>query len=220
MKFMALAMVALCGWLLAGPAAADTAWTVGFKGGLALANLTGDDMESGETDFRTGFVGGAFAQVDLSKNFGIRLEGLYHMQGASGDTLNIDGSVNLDYIEFPLLLVGQIPASEKATVNAFAGPVLAFNTKAEVEISAGGVSGALDIKDDVSSIDFALAFGLGASFEAGSVIITVDGRYQMGLQTIDDGLATSLGEPEDFDIKNQGWAFMAGVGFPIGGQSP
>jgi hypothetical protein len=51
----------------------------------------------------------------------------------------------------------------------------------------------------------------------GSVSIEVDGRYQLGLTTVDDGLGQALDiSAGDLDIKNQGWVFMAGVGFPVG----
>ncbi|HEX5133333.1 MAG TPA: porin family protein, partial [Candidatus Krumholzibacteria bacterium] len=154
---------------------------------------------------------------DVSDRFGIRLEALYHMKGASEDSAGVAATVKLDYLEFPVLVVGQVPVSESATLSAFAGPVVAFNTKGELAASASGVSGAVDIKDYIASFEFSLAFGLGASFDAGSVVIDLDGRYQLGLTSVDDGLGQVLGSATDLDIKNQGWAFMAGIGFPVGG---
>jgi hypothetical protein len=50
-------------------------------------------------------------------------------------------------------------------------------------------------------------------FEVGEVILVFDGRYDLGLTSIDDGLSDT---GEDLDLKNRAWAFMAGVGFPIG----
>lgn len=213
--FVSILIAGVLAGALSGPVHADAMWTIGFKGGLALADLGGDDVDSDEIGIRTGFVGGGFAQVDMSEKFGVRLEALYHMKGASEDSANVEATIKLDYLEFPVLLVAQLPASESATVSAFAGPVIAFNTKAEIEGSAGGFTGSVDIKDFVASFEFALAFGLGASFDVGSAKITLDGRYQLGMTTVDDGLS---GTSEDLDVKNQGWAFMAGVGFPVGGK--
>ena len=213
-----IVVVALLAGPFAGPAAAEPEWTLGFKGGLAIADLGGDDVEADDIGTRTGFAGGLFAQVDLSENFGIRLEGLYHMKGASEDSADVEFTYKFDYIEFPVLLVGQIPASESVTVSAFAGPVLALNTKADLELSAGGATVTADIKDYIASFEFALAFGLGAAFDVGSVVISLDGRYQLGMTTIDDGLGEAIfGTPVELDAKNQGWVFMAGVGFPVGG---
>ena len=212
-QFVVMLIIGVLAGPLVGPAAADASWTVGFKGGFALADVGGDDVASDEAGTRTGFAGGMFAQLDVSKSFGVRLEGLYHMKGASVDSAGVNATLQLDYIEFPLLLVGQVPASESATLSAFAGPVIGFNTTGKIEGSAGGFTAAVDIKDYIASFEFSLAFGLGAAFDAGPVLITLDGRYQLGLTTVDDGLS---GTSENQDVKNQGWVFMAGVGFPVG----
>ncbi|HEU4364889.1 MAG TPA: porin family protein [Candidatus Krumholzibacteria bacterium] len=218
MKPLAFIMVvALLAGPFAGPAAAQTTWSIGFKGGVSLADFGGDDIDSDATEARTAFAGGFFAQADVAKNFGVRVEGLYHMRGAVGETDDLDGSIKLDYIEFPILLLGQVPATETVTLSAFAGPVLAVNAKADAEGSSGGFSATVDIQDYVSSFEFAMAFGLGVVVDAGSVRIIFDGRYQLGLTTVDDGLGELLGAPDELDIKNQGWVFMAGVGFPVGG---
>jgi hypothetical protein len=217
-QLLSIIIVALLAGPLVGPAvAADAQWTLGFKGGLALSDLGGDDVIDSELGNRTGFAGGVFAQVDVSQNFGIRLEGLYHMKGASEDSANASATFKFDYIEFPVLLVGQVPASESATLSAFAGPVMAFNTSSKLAASIGDFGGSVDIKDYIAAFEFSLAFGLGASFDVGSVSIEVDGRYQLGLTTVDDGLGQALDiSAGDLDIKNQGWVFMAGVGFPVG----
>jgi len=197
------------------PAAAQPRWTMGFKGGPALATLGGDEVQSDEVGTRTAFAGGVFAQVDVTRNFGLRMEGLYHMKGAEADSALFAVTFKFDYLEFPVLLVGQVPANENVTLGAFAGPVIGFNTNAEIEASVGYFSGSADISDYIASFEFSLAFGLGAAFNAGSVEITLDGRYQLGLTTVDDGL---LDPAQNADIKNRDWVFMAGLGFPIGGR--
>ncbi len=196
---------------LAGPALAGAVWTMGFKGGVATSDFHGSDVTENIGN-RVGFAGGLYGQADVSDNFGIRLEGLYHMKGVAEDSASASASVKLDYIEFPFLLVGQIPVSEGATLNAFAGPVIAFNTSAKIEGTVDGFTASVDIKDYIASFEFAMAFGLGASFDAGSVKITLDGRYQLGLTNVED----TGGTAPDSDVKNQGWVFMAGVGFPVG----
>ncbi len=215
---LSILVIALLAGPFAGPAAAaDAQWTLGFKGGLALGGLGGDDVETDALGTRTAFAGGMFAQVDVSPNFGIRLEGLYHMKGASEDSAGVSATFQFDYIEFPVLLVGQVPASESATLSAFAGPVIAFNTSGKLAASIGDFGGSVDIKDYIASFEFALAFGLGATFDVGSVSVGLDGRYQLGLTTVDDGLGQALElAPGTLEIKNRGWVFMAGLGFPIG----
>lgn len=204
--------------LIASPVSAAAKYRLGLKAGLALADLGGSDVNSDATNLRTGFAGGLFGQADFSDNFGLRLEALYHMKGASEDSAGVKVTYKFDYVEFPLLLVGQVPASKAATFSAFAGPVFAFNTKSDFELSAGGASVTVDAKDYFKTFEFAMDFGLGAAFQAGSAVITLDGRYQLGLTTLDDTLGTSGGLNRALDIKNRGWTFMAGVGFPVGGK--
>ncbi len=190
-------------------AGAATNCTFGVKGGVGMANLGGADADSFATDSRNGFVGGLFLQADMSKSFGVRLEGLYNMKGASDSESGVDATIKLDYIEFPILLVGQMPASETVTLSAFAGPTLGFNINSEVEVSYLGVSGSADI-EDVAGFEFGLAFGAGADFDMGSWSIVFDARYALGLTTIDSS-------SDNADVKNQQWVIMAGVGLPVGG---
>lgn len=191
---------------------ADTAWSVGFKGGVSIATAGGSD--AGDAGSRTAFVGGGFAQADLSKSVGIRFEGLYFMKGATGTDIDFDGGVDLDYIEFPVLLVGQVPVSPAVTLNAFAGPSFSINVNSTAEIEIGGLEFSTGIDEAISDLDLGLTLGVGASFVEGSVRILLDARYDLGLVSVDDGLDPA----EELDLKNEAWAIMAGIGFPIGAE--
>ncbi len=193
---------------------------VGLKAGVAIQKLGGDDVESNQVENRTGFAGGAYFQADLSRNFGVRVEALYFMKGASADSADASLTIKLDYIEFPVLAVAHVPISDAAHLDIFGGPTFAFKTKAEVEASLGPFSGTADIGDAVKGFDFGLTFGAGLSFDVGSSVIGIDGRYGFGLNTIadpdfsyDSGFGTIS---SDADVKNQGFAIMGSVGFPIG----
>ncbi len=196
--------------VVATDAGADASWTIGFKGGVGIANVGGDDV--GDPASRTTFVGGLFAHADLSKNFGLRFEGLYFGKGATDDNPNFDGSLQIDYAEFPILLIGQVPVSDVTTLSAFAGPTVGINVGAEAELDFGSFVLEGDIGDDIADFEFGLAFGVGAAFDVGEVVLVLDARYDLGLTSIDDGLSLT---GEDLDIKNQAWAFMFGVGFPL-----
>jgi len=217
-----IAIVVLGASVLLTAAAVDAAtWQAGLKGGLAIQTLGGDDVVSDQIDSRTGFVGGAYFQNDFSRNFGVRLETLYFMKGASADldTLGVTASatVKLDYVEFPLLAVAHLPVSEKTRIDIFGGPTFAFNTSAKAEASVGGFSGSADIGDGVKSFDFGLTFGAGINIDAGSAIIGIEGRYGFGLDSIVDSDALSdVGFSDNADVKNQGFAIMASVGTRLG----
>lgn len=207
----------LAGFVLVTTAAHAATWQVGLKGGVAVQKLSGDDVNSDQVDNRTGFVGGAYLQSDISRNFGVRLETLYFMKGASADSADVSVTVKLDYVEFPLLAVAHLPLSEKARVDIFGGPTFAFNTSAKAEASLGGLSGSVDIGDGVKGFDIGLTFGAGVNFDVGSSIIGIDGRYGFGLESIVDSDALSdFGFSGDADAKNKGFAIMASVGVPLG----
>lgn len=196
----------------AGSAEADTTSAVGFKGGMSFSDFGGSDVTE-DVGNRTAFAGGLYVQSDFSRNIGFRVEALYHMKGFSETVSGIRGTFKMDYVELPLLLVGQIPQSDNATLSAFAGPVFAINTKAEIEASQGSASGAVDVKNQMAAFEFALTFGLGVSVDTGTVNIGLDGRYQLGLTTVDGGLFSS--DTGKADVQNRGWVFMVGIGFPI-----
>lgn len=178
---------------------------IGVKGGVAIEKVNSDD---GDSDSRTGFVGGAFFQNDFSKSFGLRLEGLYFQKGAHEEEGGDELTIKLDYIEFPILAVAHVPLSETARLDFFGGPTLGFNVKSELEVEIGGVSASADL-DGAESFEFGLTFGAGLNFDAGSVILGVDGRYGIGLTNIAD-------DSGDDGAQNQGFAVMGSIGFPIG----
>jgi opacity protein-like surface antigen len=220
MKFMHTVVLGVVLVAIAGIASAATS-EIGIKGGVAMQKLGGDPLEDFEIENRTGFVGGAYFHRDLSKNFGLQVEALYYMKGAAADSADIDATLKLDYVEFPVLLVGQIPISETARLNLFGGPTFSFNTKSEVEVSVGGFSGTFDIDDGIKSFDFGLAFGAGLSFDLGGAILGFDGRYGFGLSSVfdEDELADEgITVGDDDEIKNQGFAFMASIGVPLGSE--
>jgi opacity protein-like surface antigen len=188
----------------------------GVKGGVAMQKLGGDDVESDEVESRTGFVGGAYYQTDFSPNVGVRVELLYFMKGATGDSASVDVTFKFDYIELPVLLMANIPVGDTGRFSVFGGPTVGYNVAADLEASSGGLSLSGDLDDAIADFEFGLTFGAGLSFDVGSVIVGVDGRYGLGLTTVaDDDFAEEFGV-EDADVTNEGFAFMASIGFPIG----
>ena len=215
-RFATSLMLMVCVLLAAATSRAAT-WQVGVKGGVAIQKLHGDDVASDQVESRTGFAGGAYFQSDLSRNFGLRLETLYFMKGASADSADVSLTIKLDYVEFPLLAVAHLPVSEKARVDIFGGPTFSFNTSAKAEASLGGFSGSFDIGDAIKSFDFGLTFGAGLNFDVGSAIVGIEGRYGFSLDTIaDSDFLNDSGASGSADVKNGGFAVMASVGIPVG----
>ncbi|HEU4364890.1 MAG TPA: porin family protein [Candidatus Krumholzibacteria bacterium] len=197
------------GLLVMGAVPADAAKWAGFKGGVNMADVSGDDVEAlvGDTEMRNGFSGGAFFGVGIGEQFGVQIEGLYVMKGAKADDAGTEVTLKTDYIEFPILFVAKLPAGDKLNFNLFGGPTLGFNIKAEVE--EGGVT--TDIKDDTKSFEFGAAIGAGFEYMLESFSIIADVRYSLGASSILEDVGG-----ESIDAKNRGIGIMAGVSFPIG----
>ena len=187
----------------------------GVKAGANFADIGGSDAPS-NTSMHTGFQGGLFVGTHVNDQFGFRVEGLYVMKGAKydeevspGQTVKVTGK--LDYIEFPLLFVYDIPAGESLGVNLFAGPTLGFNVKAKAE--AAGL-GTVDFKDQTKSFEFGAAFGAGLEKKmANGKGIGIDARYSLGATTISKDQ-----NGQSFSVKNRGIGVMAFFSVPLGSQ--
>lgn len=212
----------------------DNTWTEG--GVLDLGDgfyATGSATQAFD-ETKVGFVGGVYATAQVNDRFGVRLEGLYTKKGGKGknsgeldiydpsDTflgsamISGENTLTLDYFEIPLLAVFSFPVSPTATFDVFAGPALAFNTKAEWDaefvISMAGdsekESEKIDMKDNVEGMDFGGVLGAGVSFELPSVVLFGEARWTYGFKEIDKST-------DQMDIKNSAFGFMVGVGIPL-----
>lgn len=181
----------------------------GLKAGVNISNLNGSD--AGDTDSRTGFLGGAFLTYDFSNMFSIQPEAFYSMKGAKqtetyyGET--ITGTLKLDYIEIPVLLKLNIPLEGGSTVrpSIFVGPALDIKVASTVEVESGGQSASADL-ENVSSTDFGLVFGGALGFDVSGHELGFDVRYTLGLTTIDDSGSNA-------DVKNGVISIAAYFGF-------
>ena len=203
MKRSILILTTIASVLLIAVAANSATCQLGVKGGASIMEVTNDGDSTGD---RTGFVGGAYLLADLSQQFGLRVEGLYFQKGAHEEEGGDEATIKLDYVEFPILAVAHVPLGESARLDFFGGPTLGFNVKSELEITLGGFTASGDL-DGVESFEFGVTFGTGVNFDAGPVILGVDGRYGLGITDV---------ASEDDGGKNRGFAFMGSIGFPIG----
>ena len=189
-------------------------WSLGVKGGVNMADLSGDDV-SGDTSFRNGFIGGGFADYLLNDRFGVRMELLYVQKGTEGpfpspeDGDVHDSIVRINYVEVPLLFTGRFPAGEKFALGLFAGPTLAFNTKAEVEVPSHNETESLD--GVVKGFDFGATFGGGIEYMLSSFSVLADVRYGLSTASIVEDI-----DGQTVDVKNRGLGIMAGVAVPVG----
>lgn len=176
--------------------------SVGIRGGLNLASFHGDDAGGGNLvpKNRTGFSGGVFVGIRLTQNFLIQPEVLYSQKGVKYWISGVgEGfTVKVDYVEIPVLLKACF-GSGGVKPSVFAGPAVAFKVRAKIVIEDEEESA-----EDFRGTDFGGVFGAGLDVAVGSGSFTIDGRYTLGLRTLDN---FSVG------IKNGVWSFSVGYTF-------
>lgn len=174
----------------------------GIKGGLNIANLTGDDVE--DTDPKMGLAIGGFLTYSINETFAIQPEIYYSMQGAKQEVpdedMDIDIDYDYDYIQIPALVKFYIPIEASISPNLFLGPALGINVNDKFKIDFEGME--VETDANVKTLDFGLIFGAGV--DVGPV--TIDARYNLGLTATDDS-------EEEFDVKNSVISIMVGYSF-------
>ncbi|MFA4948297.1 MAG: porin family protein, partial [Candidatus Krumholzibacteriia bacterium] len=105
-KFTFALMLAAVALFVASPLFAE-GMMFGVKGGLNMANITGDDAEG--TLMKIGGLGGVFISYDITEIFAVQPEILFSMKGTKEDFEGTDVSTSLNYIEIPLLLKVNLP---------------------------------------------------------------------------------------------------------------
>ncbi len=204
MKRAVLLMVALCLVLSVSALGQDDTKMLsafGLKGGLNLANFSGD-IENNKS--MVAFGGGVFGKITPSPTICIQPEVLFMQKGAEDD---VEGGekLKLNYIEVPVLVKYMIPTEGNINPSIFAGPAVSFLMSADY--------GDEDMKDYIKSVDFGLAFGAGADIAIGDGggKVTFDGRYTLGLSNINDA-----DDSDEISVKNGVITFMVGYAFPLG----
>nr|WP_314839893.1 porin family protein [uncultured Flavobacterium sp.] len=142
----------------------------GVKGGLNLANLSGDVEDSSS---KIGFNVGGFVEIKVSDKFAIQPELLFSTQGAKFEEGGEDLKINLSYVNIPVM-------AKYYVADAFsleAGPQIGFLTSAKAVAGSESV----DVKEGFESIDFGVNFGAGYDL---TEKVSLGLRYNLGLSNI------------------------------------
>lgn len=159
----------LTGSFLAG---ASAQIQFGVKAGANMANFTGDNLDGAK--WKIGFQGGALVSVPLFNEFSLQPEVNYSSQGFKFDQGGETGSMNVDYVNIPVLFKYNNPGGFFAET----GPQLGFLISAKAK--SPGVS--VDAKSAYKSTDFSWAIGVG--YLISSLNVGIDARYNLGLSNI------------------------------------
>ena len=192
----------------------------GFKGGINIATLGGDDkalnpseidstwtnLPSVDPSSKVGFTGGISYKISLPI-VSIQIEALYTQKGAIYEaTLPLIGSgkatVNLEYIDIPV--VAKISPFTLPLVHPYieGGISYSFISSAKIKFESPLGSETQDIKDDITKNDFSILIGIGVEVS----ILDVNIRYMMG--------QTKIKKDEDLKRYNSGIMITAGIRMP------
>ena len=178
----------------------------GVKGGLNFTNLNSERLFD-DSDGRTSFNFGAFAEFGVADQLTIRPELYYSAQGANTDLVIINGLIDFEttwrvnYLNLPIL--GKYEVIEG--LGLMTGPQFGFLLKSEAETDTPIGDIESDTKDDTEGLDFSWVFGAVYRLDMG---LEVGLRYNLGLSNINDSFFES-----DEEIRNR--VFQITVGYSI-----
>lgn len=185
----------------ADQAQAQSPVNFGVKGGVNIANISGDE----DSDSRSGIHAGVVLDFSLpALPIGIE-SGIYYTQkGAELTEQGITLTGKLDYIEVPVLAKLRLGPPGPFSPHLVLGPYAAYNVNAELEASDGSASASEDLSDVTSDFDFGGIVGVGADFSLGLTKLNISARYSFGFSNIND---------TDFDTDDESHrVFMISAG--------
>ncbi len=208
-----LKAVLVTAFLMTLPTVVAAQVNVGFRGGLSLASLGGDDAE--DLDSTKGLNIGGFVNVPLSDVVGLQFGASFVQKGTEETEAGVKFELGIDYLEIPVLLTLSPRTTGNVGFNFFFGPAVAFKTGCSVSGSEGGVKVSVDCDDpdfeaDLKSVDFGAMVGAGLDISVtDNVSVVVEGFYNLGLTNIDDS-------GDDNNVKNRAFSLLAGLSFSVG----
>jgi hypothetical protein len=203
MKRLAPAVLLLAALALPAPARA-LGLDLGIKGGVSVSEIQSDLLDVSN---RTGFVGGGSLGIALVPGFVIQPEVLFVRKGAKLPADLGSGTVDVDYLEIPLLLrLSLLPVKGPVDVRVLAGPVASFNSSGTPSLAETRA----DLKK-IKDADYGVAVGSALAFQPGGMRIVAEGRYTFGLTDVLDLASGANG-------KNRALYAMLGLEFPLLGR--
>lgn len=209
MRIIVCAMLATLAVGVSGAAGQER--QVGLKAGVNVASIVFDgDSTEGYNERRVGFLVGGFAVLPVNGPIAIQVEALFSQKGAklSVEEENLEATLELDYLDVPVMLRVQGPVLGNNRLHFFGGPSLAFRTGSRSKLSDQSfeyAQGSIDnIEDDIEPFDLGIVAGAG--LDIGRRVV-VDARYSWGLSTVNKDTSDGV------ELKNRVLSIMAGVRF-------
>lgn len=162
---------------------------IGIKAGLNVYNINNDNNVS--YDSKTGLNAGLIGHIHLSRYMALQPELVFSAQGAKYTVAGTTTTLQLNYVNVPLLLQYMFDNGFRLQV----GPQLGFLASAKSK--TGNVS--TNIKNNLKSVEIGLGAGIGYVHPATG--FGIDARYNIGLSNIN----------ENSSVKSTNNGFQLGV---------
>ncbi|MEZ4416203.1 MAG: porin family protein [Gemmatimonadota bacterium] len=211
MKALCTTLASVLVLALATPASSQIV-TLGLKGGATFASVSDPDGAFEDVGGRTGSVFGASIQLG-GRPIGLRGEVLLVQKGFDAREAGDDYAYKVDYVEIPVLLVARLSSGPIAP-SLYGGVAAGFERSCTVSVSgsqasASGDCDAPSLELERETMDAGAVFGAELAFGLGGIQLVADGRYTVGLTTLD-----ASDDPDS--VKNRAFMLMFGLGIPVG----
>ena len=144
----------------------------GLKGGVNISQLNFNDNTT--TDSKVGVHAGFLAHIHASKTWALQPELLYSLEGAQQKIGNSKVTINLNYLNVPVLLQYMFDNGFRLE----GGPQIGFLLSAKTKTGSVTVN-----NTSFKSTAFSIPLGLGYLTSSG---VGLDARYVFGLSNIND----------------------------------
>lgn len=199
--------------LLALPATAASQVSIGVGGGLSFGDLRGDGVDRADEEFgaRTGFNAGGYVGIPLSDRLSL-VPGLYYVQkGADVESeAGDDTTVELDYIEFPVVVDLAVTESDAPVgFSVFGGAQASWEVNSEVTDETTFLR-------ETNSPDVGLIGGAKVDFPINeTTAAVVMGGIDYGLNELEE-TTTVPGAPAPQEFRNTGYFVDVGLEWVVG----
>lgn len=193
---------------------------LGVRAGGAWTDLTTDRLDSrGES----GFSIGGFLEFPLNDVLSLDAGASWVKKGGTFDIETIDKSIEVSYVEVPILLRANLQTASSFTPRLHAGPTVAFRVDCTVTDLDTGAAPACDEFGgfDATSYDLGLTAGGGLAFDARrGATFALDAFYTLGLRDINDTEFDATPEDELFaeqdDLDTRSFVIAGSLSIPVG----
>ena len=186
-------------------------FALGLKVGYNASKLS-SELDSIKSSINSGFHAGVF--VRFGKRVYLQPEAYYTFSGGTFEN-NVSGTVNnwkqkvtVGTLDIPVLVGFKIIKSKLLTWRIFVGPEVSFLVNSKVKDV--NLTGPIE-SSDINSVNWYGQAGTGIDLW----FLTLDIRYQFGLNTVINEVTTTGANPTTYPVNSKNNLFLVSLGFKI-----